>query len=108
MACAQDGSALRNSTLKTYKRSFDPEAARALQGQLGPDLHQEIELDRAPVLELEVPDGRIGDGLERLRGPGGLPALADHFLEHALTDSVAEALAGAFPGRKPGRRARWT
>ena len=42
---------------------FDPEAARPLERVLGPDLHQEVELDRAAVFELEVPDGGSVMGL---------------------------------------------
>ena len=79
--------------------ALEPEAARPLQLELGPHLDQQLELDRAAVLELEVPDRGIGDRLERLGGLGGLPALADDFLEHGLADGVAEPLADDGLGR---------
>ena len=68
------------------------ESADALQRDVGVHLDQQVELDGAAVFELQVLDGRVGDGLERFGGAGGLPALADHFLEHGLPDLIAEPL----------------
>ena len=82
--------------------ALDPEAAGALQLDLRTHLDQELELDRAALLELEIPDGGIGDGLERFGGLGRLPALPDDLLQHRLPDGVAEPL----PDDGRGRLAR--
>ena len=73
------GPAARSTALSGPLRpaALHPEAARPLELELGPDLDQQVELDRAAVLELEIADRGVGDRLERLGGLGGLPALAD-------------------------------
>jgi hypothetical protein len=86
---------------------LDPEAAGPLELELRPDLDQQIELDGGAVFELEVPNGRVRDRLERLGRLHGLPAFADHFLEHRLPDGVAEPLPddafGRLAGAEPGQ-----
>jgi hypothetical protein len=88
----------------------EAEAAGPGQGDLGPDLDHQLELDRAARLELEVPDRRVSNGFQALGALSLFPALADHVLQDGLLDGLVELLPddgdGALPGRNPGRRAR--
>ena len=69
------------------------EAPSGGERDVGTDLDVQLELDRAALFELDVPDRGIGDRLQGLRLAGLVPALADHFLEHGLADRFMEALA---------------
>ena len=83
------------------------EPAGLLEGDLGPDLDEELELEGAPLLELEVPDAGVGDRLQVLGGPGGIPALPDDLLQRGLLDGLVEPLPddglGGLPRAEPGQ-----
>jgi hypothetical protein len=69
------------------------EAAEGGELQVGPNLDQELELDGAAVLDLEVAHRGIRDRLERLGFLGLVPALADDVLDDGLADGFLIALA---------------
>ena len=73
-------------------RTRQAEAADALELHVGAHLDEQLELDGAAVLELEIAYGGVGDRLEGLGLAGGFPALANDFLEDRLADGLAEPL----------------
>ena len=78
-----------------HRRGLEPEIAHPIELELGPNLDVQLEFNRTAFFELEIADGGVRDRLERLAGLGGLPTLADDFLEHRLADGVTEGGADA-------------